>query len=80
MDCPHEKVRLQAFKAWMELQGLSYHKIAKSLGVSEQFVAQVMSGRKRLPDKRRSQLLNMGLPEHLLPGTACRHNNPRQWR
>ncbi len=73
MQCPNNKLRLQALRAWMELQGISYNKIAHDLHVSEQFIAQVLGGHKKLPTRRREQLVSMGLPEHLLP-TSCHLN------
>lgn len=79
-QCPHNKVRLQALRAWMELQGLSYGKIAQDINVSEQFIAQVMGGIKKLPAKRREQLLDMGLPEHLLPAPGCNAKDMQQKR
>lgn len=73
MQSQCHKVRIQALKAWMELQGVTYRSMARELNCSEQFVSQALRGLKKMPLKRRQDFIKMGLPEHLLPASGkCR--------
>ncbi len=67
MNCPHNKVRVQALRAWMELQGLNYRSVAREIGVSAQYIGYILGGTQKMPAARRDQLITLGIPEHLLP-------------
>lgn len=64
----HHNVRVRSLQAWMALQGTTPQEIAGKMGVSPQFLTSILiSGKRRMPPARRAQLLDLGLPEHLLP-------------
>ena len=74
--CQCDRIRTQALRAWMELQGLTYRDLAREMKCSEAFISRVLSGNKKLPAPRRDELIKIGLPEHLLPVTGgCQGQN-----
>ncbi len=66
-QCPYNQARVSALKAYLELADLDYRKISDKLGCSVQWTHYVLTGTKKMPEKRRMQLLSLGIPEHLLP-------------
>ena len=50
------------FSFWLEQHKITNQRLAKILGVSEQFV-RIMSRSETIPQKRRDQLIALGVPE-----------------
>lgn len=52
--------------AWMAYHGLTRAEIARRIGISQQMVGQILSG-KKIPQHRIDQLVNLGIPAEYLP-------------
>jgi len=60
---PTRQDKLRGFLAW---HGVSQRALAKKLGVSEVYIGQILSGKRR-PQYYIEKLIQMGIPSELLP-------------
>mgnify|MGYP001557416748 CR=1 FL=1 len=63
--------RVAALKAWLAYHGISNRRLAEELSVSDSMISRIISGQ-RAPSTRLNQLMELGVPVHLLPDPSGR--------
>lgn len=58
--------RQDRLRAWLALHGIRFGELAEQLGVHPSMITRIVKG-ERAPAKRIRQLLELGIPEDLLP-------------
>ena len=58
--------RFRKIKAWLVMRGLTHRELARLIGVHPSMITRILKG-ERAPAARIASLVELGVPEHLLP-------------
>lgn len=68
--------RQRQLQSWLALHGMSKTYLAKSLGVHASMISRIISG-ERAPKERLRQLMDLGIPQELLPAPSRPPGRPK---